>query len=1468
MAKAYGQITLGNISDGTSSYTYIRYSASSDGSSMSEAPTSSTKYVGICITTSSTAPTAAASYVWSLIKGDNGTSPYAITQTQDSMSVPVSSAGVVSAAYSKSSTFIVYQGTTEITTFTLTASSSSSNVVATVSGSTVTVTIAQNAVLSAAQTVTITIVLGGSTLGTKIISVNPSARGADGPSCTLTPSAQFFKSTDGGTVFYPSSITIQASTFGATISGWYRSVDGGVTWTNLNSTASALIISASDTYFTDTVTTATFKVTTSQTGLTASTTIAKLYDIKDVYAKFIGYYLRLNGKYSLASGEEDSETLTDTDNFILSAERSKVTVLASLWKQGTDSAKLLFTCVSQLPSSSSEEIQVEEGARVYLIKQSGDSAEGEYVYKNGDWVLSQVSYRVGVLDGGIVQFEDSEDGYEMIVTADSNCNVTRCGRNLLNIANYYASANGYFLNFRDVFLAKNQSDNLNVSSSAFAENTTGGQIDIVENTSINNTPLVQRLQNWATLFNCVARIYSFTFTGTTGLYAIDFYAQDIIGLFNAGSQEISVELGSTAHPYEPYNGNTYTLTANTPYKIPVLSGCNTVFADNGNIHVEYRKKSTATALDTDIIAPTVTWTSVADPKYRFVWNSEDGNAPYREYEKEDVAQRETVLIRVYQNESDDSDTFLCQGTCVITDAEEIVQLSGALAPNHLYQTLTDDDIYIPDFTTDSLVFSGNLYTSNALDVFSSAQNSVTYSYRLSNLDSYIEISGNDDIFEVLNVSVSTDPDTGEVITAGDNSLKIKRNIMSSEHPLIDIKCDCLYTVNTIQYSHTIYSSVALSYFSQKNKYVVAFDNDHVCLKCDANGVVLSGSAATAIQLYSDSNVISVASVATGNIITTTDGSQIPVTITGVESSEIPVLTTSAATGLKISFNSTSFEENQATLKFLMPTGAAIYKTFSYSKSRATIAAGVTTPAVTIAVSGQSGNLLSVSSAGSVQDTLLSATLSTSSGADSIAWYVKLSSGIFANLGITGSEMTVNDKHAGSVDIQRFWYNDTITFKAVFGSSDVIYDIFSLVKKYDGTYTPLIVVDAPSGTAITEKVESISLIPKVYMGAYDVTGNSEIYCSDSSGAPVTLVDGILTLTSLSILKTEKYTFTATYNDASSQKEITVNDLTDPYSVEIASSNGAGPFGKYSFGSSAGSSSTDLTALVYKNGSLSSDSYLYEWSKRFPSETRYTVISGATANKTKADFSGQPNGIYSYFVKVFKNNLIVCQESIVLTNATDILTSTGTVTLVFNTSGELQSAVAPDRSTSYMEGQMWFYLCQNASTGGITSTEILVYEGNKWKRCSDLNNFYYAYSKSILTKITETADSINLTVSQLGGSLSELTQKSDSLEFKVESHDEDLAKITSTFQIGDDGVAFDRGGPIRTWQTDSRYAVQRKNEDNSWSDVTNFREDGLDTKNGSFDGAISMTDSDNSGDGSMVWKFRISAGTVHFGLSWND
>lgn len=60
--------------DGTSSYFHIRYSANLNGSSMTTAPQSDTEYMGVCSTTSSTAPTSYASYTWSKIKGEQGIS--------------------------------------------------------------------------------------------------------------------------------------------------------------------------------------------------------------------------------------------------------------------------------------------------------------------------------------------------------------------------------------------------------------------------------------------------------------------------------------------------------------------------------------------------------------------------------------------------------------------------------------------------------------------------------------------------------------------------------------------------------------------------------------------------------------------------------------------------------------------------------------------------------------------------------------------------------------------------------------------------------------------------------------------------------------------------------------------------------------------------------------------------------------------------------------------------------------------------------------------------------------------------------------------------------------------------------------------------------------------------------------------------------------------------------------------------
>lgn len=58
--------------DGTSSYLWIRYATDANGTGMTATPSSTTKYVGIASTTTSTAPTKSSEYKWSKYVGENG----------------------------------------------------------------------------------------------------------------------------------------------------------------------------------------------------------------------------------------------------------------------------------------------------------------------------------------------------------------------------------------------------------------------------------------------------------------------------------------------------------------------------------------------------------------------------------------------------------------------------------------------------------------------------------------------------------------------------------------------------------------------------------------------------------------------------------------------------------------------------------------------------------------------------------------------------------------------------------------------------------------------------------------------------------------------------------------------------------------------------------------------------------------------------------------------------------------------------------------------------------------------------------------------------------------------------------------------------------------------------------------------------------------------------------------------------
>ena len=58
--------------DGKTYYTYFAYGTSSSGANFSTTPTSSSTYMGVCITLDTTQPTDASRYTWSLTKGNQG----------------------------------------------------------------------------------------------------------------------------------------------------------------------------------------------------------------------------------------------------------------------------------------------------------------------------------------------------------------------------------------------------------------------------------------------------------------------------------------------------------------------------------------------------------------------------------------------------------------------------------------------------------------------------------------------------------------------------------------------------------------------------------------------------------------------------------------------------------------------------------------------------------------------------------------------------------------------------------------------------------------------------------------------------------------------------------------------------------------------------------------------------------------------------------------------------------------------------------------------------------------------------------------------------------------------------------------------------------------------------------------------------------------------------------------------------
>lgn len=134
--------------------------------------------------------------------------------------------------------------------------------------------------------------VSGSNVNIKLLSyVNSKGeKGDNAKNLSITPSSQYFKSTDGGKTFAPNTITIRPTIQGEISFGkWQYSIDGGVSFADVVSgqkgltiSNNVLTVSKDSSLYSDAVTMVTFRAVASDSSFYDTCSIAKIYDVSDI----------------------------------------------------------------------------------------------------------------------------------------------------------------------------------------------------------------------------------------------------------------------------------------------------------------------------------------------------------------------------------------------------------------------------------------------------------------------------------------------------------------------------------------------------------------------------------------------------------------------------------------------------------------------------------------------------------------------------------------------------------------------------------------------------------------------------------------------------------------------------------------------------------------------------------------------------------------------------------------------------------------------------------------------------------------------------------------------------------------------------------------------------------------------------------------------------------------------------------
>lgn len=127
---------------------------------------------------------------------------------------------------------------------------------------------------------------------------------------SITPSSQYFKSTDGGKTFAPNAITIKPTIQGEISFGkWQYSIDGGVSFadvvsgqTGLTINNNVLTVSKDSSLYSDAVTMVTFRAVASDSSFYDTCSIAKIYDVSDIQVGGRNLLLNSDKEYIMGFG--------------------------------------------------------------------------------------------------------------------------------------------------------------------------------------------------------------------------------------------------------------------------------------------------------------------------------------------------------------------------------------------------------------------------------------------------------------------------------------------------------------------------------------------------------------------------------------------------------------------------------------------------------------------------------------------------------------------------------------------------------------------------------------------------------------------------------------------------------------------------------------------------------------------------------------------------------------------------------------------------------------------------------------------------------------------------------------------------------------------------------------------------------------------------------------------------------------